>query len=73
MINCLETLILLEAWLHIGTRDNNLTKQDVSNTASNNKVIAQQREAQGVNNLKPRGQIKTMISITSCNLVEISH
>ena len=55
MINCLEmSLILLEARLHTrNARDNNLIKQDISNTASNiNKVIVQQREAQGINNLK---------------------
>ena len=31
-------------------------------------LIPQQRETQGINNLKMREQIKTMISITSCNL-----
>ena len=55
MINYLEiTLNLLEAWLHIGNvRDNNLIKQNISNTAGNiNKLIVHQREVQSINNLK---------------------
>ena len=34
-------------------RDTNLMKQDISNTVSNvNEVLVQQREVQGINNLK---------------------